>query len=711
MFAGCADRPPARTRTARRPECALAQAAGRSNLVLTGHPLARGAFVSSITSVLRPDRASIALLLAALSTVFMSGHDRGSFYRSWGHNAITSNHLTVAANLSPEHDFLGFRHRTLNREGEWFEWYNRFPIGGSLLVKAAISPFPDDLSAQIHAARILMLAFFAAAVVAAHLSLLRLTSSPAVALAATLLGFSSFHPLYYSDMVATEGSIDLFAVMLTFHALVVFIQEGRFRQLVVKTCAALLLGWHVYALLLPFIVFGLAGEWFRGRGRPWTTRLAGLAGSRHLALGVVALAFGLSVPAFNIAREYAAVASSAAFLAQDREPTLADLPSFRSMSYRLGWDPRFNERYADTLAWRPFLEHQFRRAGWASLPYHRLRPEDRWADRPAWKAWGIIVSGVCVVGLVFARHRILLATLAAAGFCWGVLMRHSTAFHEFEGMFLVGLPLVFFSLALLQVRRVSERLVGGCAVAALLVFVLSSLQMNRGPDENASVYRAMLSDFDVIRGIATAGAVVFVPSIHRDSSGFSGAERSLNYFLSGRIIVDGLAGGGFRDRIDFVLTRERTPDGAGLLTPDNREVFLYDRAEFDAQYAFLGAPVLESGRSWNVHLVGTRLIYTTGEACNARRGFKDEPAFFIEAFDTDGNSVPLFSGTNLTFFEFRFRRSRFEVAGRCLVEFHLPAYIYRVARIRTGQLVEGTPFWSGEFPLPAARPLNRNGSS
>ena len=139
----------------------------------------------------------LALLLAALSTVFMSGHDRGSFYRSWGHNAITSNHLTVAANRSPGHDFLGFRHQTLNRKGErLYEWYNRFPIGGSLLVKAAISPFPDDLSAQIHAARILMLAFFAAAVVAAHLSLLRLTSSPAVALAATLLGFSSFHPLY-----------------------------------------------------------------------------------------------------------------------------------------------------------------------------------------------------------------------------------------------------------------------------------------------------------------------------------------------------------------------------------------------------------------------------------------------------------------------------------------------------------------------------------
>ena len=50
--------------------------------------------------------------------------------------------------------------------------------------------------------------------------------------------------------------MDLFGVMLTFHGMVVFVQEGRFRQLLVKTCVALLIGWHVYAFLLPFIALG-----------------------------------------------------------------------------------------------------------------------------------------------------------------------------------------------------------------------------------------------------------------------------------------------------------------------------------------------------------------------------------------------------------------------------------------------------------------------
>ena len=46
-------------------------------------------------------------------------------------------------------------------------------------------------------------------------------------------------------MINPETVMDLFGVMLTFHGMVVFVQEDRFRQLLGKVCAALLLGWHV----------------------------------------------------------------------------------------------------------------------------------------------------------------------------------------------------------------------------------------------------------------------------------------------------------------------------------------------------------------------------------------------------------------------------------------------------------------------------------
>ena len=621
---------------------------------------------------------ALLLLLLALSTMFVSGHDRGFFYRPGEHNVVTANHLAVAANLSPEHGFLGFYRQHLNDDGERvYEVYNRFPLVGHLLIKAALLPFPGDLPAQIRAARTLMLALLAAAAVTAFLALRRLTSSSGVALAATLLSFASFYPLFYGDMVATEGSLDLFAVLLTFHGMAVFAQEGRFRQLLAKTCGALLVGWHVYGLLPPFIVFGLASEWRRGGGSG-RSRAARLARSRHLALGVVALTFGLSVLAFNFAREYAALNSG-----EGRETALTDLPSFRSMTYRLGQDRRFNERHAEALAWRPFLETLFRRAGQASVPYYLSR-ENLWAD--AWAAWGLIAFVACAAGLTAVRHRVLLATLATFGLCWGLLVRHNVAFHGHEGLFLVGLPLVCFTLVMAPVRRLSERLAGGCAVAAAAVFVLSSQQMHR-PDSGgeASDGREIVSDCAAIRSIAAEGLVVVVMVRRLDE---------LEYCLTGRILVLPHQGR-HRRRADFLLMRERTSDGLGLLTPGNSRMFLYNRAAYDVRYAALGGPVLEGGRDWKVHRVRNRLIYTIGEACSAREGFRNEPPFFLE-FLAGGEDAG--SGRQR---RFRFQQRRFDIAGRCIAEISLPAP--DVARIRTGQIGPGGGLlWSEERALPPA---------
>ena len=653
-------------------------------------------------------RRALVLLLLALATVFVSGGDRGRFYLGAPDlDHLTRNHLTVVANLSPEHGFLGFYHQYLNEDGETaYRAYNRFPLGGHLLIKAAIAPFPGDPPAQLRAARTLMLALLAAAAVTAFLSLRRLTSSSGVALAATLLSFASFYPLFYGDMVATEGSLDLFAVLLTFHGMVVFTQEGRFRQLLAKTCGALLVGWHVYGLLPPFIVFGLAGEWRRGSGSR-RSRVARLARSRHLALGVVALTFGLSVLTFNFAREYAALTSGGA-PAQGDTAALAELPSFQAMARRLGWDPDFNAETSGD-AWRPLLGKLVQRAGRASTPYGAERVAGfRFGGRPGGEggggrpverpergersspglretaafAWGSVVIFLCAAGLTRVRHRVLMATLAASGFCWGALVRGSVN-ESNEALFLVGLPLVFFSVALLQARRVSERSIGVCAGAALLVFVLSGLQMGRlRADVEASDFRVEAADYEMIRAVAPEGAVIL--------SG--GAERWLaRFFLTGRIFV-GSANGRQRRRADFVLSRERLAAGAGLLTPDNRRMFLYDRTVYDAQYAALGDPALEGGRGWRVHLVGGRLIYTAGAACGTGGRFRNAPPFFLEVLD--------FEGRALARREFSFRSSGFEVAGRCMAEISIPGYD-AAARVRTGQFVRGAgPLWSGEVPLP-----------
>ena len=136
------------------------------------------------------------------------------------------NHLAVAANLSPKHDFLLFYYRTADKDGTpSYVPYNRFPLGGYALIKLAILPFDNDLSAQIHAARVMFLLFFAASAVLAYLSLRRLTANRWIALTASLLAFSSYYLLYYNDMTATENGLSLFGVLLTFHGMVLFVQQ------------------------------------------------------------------------------------------------------------------------------------------------------------------------------------------------------------------------------------------------------------------------------------------------------------------------------------------------------------------------------------------------------------------------------------------------------------------------------------------------------
>ena len=208
-------------------------------------------------------RAAAGFAAAGLVHPVLFGGDRAYFYRDGIHDWNSSRTSAFVENLSFRHNLLIFHHQYRDADGNahYPSPYNRFPLGGYVLVKLAILPFGDtDFRAQIYAGRMLMLLLFSAATVLAYLALTRIAGSRWDALTATLLAFSSYYPLYYANQISNEITIDLFAVMLAFHGMVIFVQEGRFRQLLVKSCLALLLGWHVYAFLLPFIVFGLAAE-------------------------------------------------------------------------------------------------------------------------------------------------------------------------------------------------------------------------------------------------------------------------------------------------------------------------------------------------------------------------------------------------------------------------------------------------------------------
>ena len=573
------------------------------------------------------------ILLLGLSTVFMFGNDnRDSLYRPGLHSWSTAYYLTKATNLSAEHDFLLFASRTLDADGApVYQPYSRFPIGGYALIKLVILPFGEDSAAKMYAARLLFLFVFVGSAVLAWLSLRRLVGSRWIALTAVLLSFSTYYLLYYKDMVSTENGLSLFGVLLTFHGMVLFVQEGRFRQLLIKACAALLLGWHVYALLFPFIVLGLLIELYRARRLSALPILAdkikrcaaALLFNRYLALGVVALLFGMAVLSLNLWAEYRAL---------DGEVPLAELPTVQSMTYRFGADDEFNERNAGILEWGSFLANQSHRIARATLPFG-VGPFDNdsvyWGKDDRGVVIGALAAGVAVIGLLFVRQKMLMATLVAAGFCWALPMRHNTAFHDFESVFYIGIPLVMFSVGLLCLHRLfSERLIVGLSAAALLSFVLSSFEMGRiGHNQReAELQEEVVADFQRIRTIADAEQSVLVAIPHQ---WFVGSVQAMNYYLSGRLIGRSWLRGPDSLPYDFVLSRQRVAMPA-LLTPDNRQLFLYSRSGYAAQIdEMIGKSELAARLDghFHVHLSGDRLIYIKdqGEHGAAQFSTQDPP--------------------------------------------------------------------------------------
>ena len=661
-----------------------------------------------------------ALLLFALSSVFLFGGNRGYFYKNETHAHNSAKALAIADNLSPEHRFLMFIRQTLDADGErLYKPYNRFPIGGFALIKLAILPFGDDLSAKIYVARMLTLLCFAAAAILAYLSLRRITASAWIALTATLPAFSSIYCLYYSDLISNEVMIDLFALMLVFHGMAIFERDGRFRQLLLKACIALLLGWHSYALLLPFIALGLTRELVKARSavspsfgalRQLRHLALSLLRSRYLALGVATLLIGVSILTLNFTSEY---------LALNRETPLTELPSFKSMLNRTGIEASHHEeRHAAYRSWPAFMERQFYRIGMMFTPYafsssYVLEQMSAYsfvssqiAPPPPllFVGLGIAVSGASLIGLLFVRrHKILLASLALSGFCWALPMRHNTAYpwHHFEAIFYIGIALTLLTLILLYLIRLSsERVIAALSVAALLIFAVSALRMSQlnDPNQTAELHQAAIADFEIIRSMTDAENVIQTIVMPDDYNG-----ASISYYLSGRIVMSALKRRGFERPPDFVATGARI-DGLASLTPQNQTIFLYDWNNYHRHIDEIieQADDLIIRSDFDAHLSGSALLYVKDYCREDDAG----PPFFLALFPVDESALPVerkqHGFDNLDFY---FYNQAVQYYGRCIAITPLPDY--DIARIYTGQyiqLADGSTqhLWEGDVNLQEA---------
>ncbi len=657
--------------------------------------------IDRLKPALRSAWLPLALLLLALSTVFAFGGDRGHFYRPTVHNWISSQHLAIAVKFSSEHGFQRFDSWSMRSDGAVrYLPYNRFPPGGYALMKLATLPVSGNPSAQIYAARILMLLFFAAAAVLVYLSLCRIVSNRWIALTAALLAFSSYYLLYYNDVTANESMPDFFGVMLTFHGLVVFVQEGRFRQLLIKACIALLLGWHVLALLLPFVVFGLARDLLRARSAPAASppllryvkakqAAAALLRSRYLLLGIAALGFGLAVLAFNFAMDY---------IALDGERPLTELPSFQSMLSRTGLDQGVVQA---SWPWADFLEGQFSRISRMFIPYALLSVVGA-AESPSWLSGSVAfvlggtLSAASLIGSMFVRPRILFATLASFGFFWALPMRNTTELHHFETIYYIGLPLVFFTVVLLLAMRLIRRdaVIAAASVAALLLFGVSSFLMSRVgySAESAQAARAAEQDLLTIREL-TAGEFVTVGDlIGIRRMPFRPAGNGLSYYLNLALMNSEYPPPASRK---FIVTRHRVETDA-LLTPQNQYLFLYDApgllVSYRSAYPSLVSAEPLASEDFDVYLVD-RTMYYLREPCEHE---DTRSTFFLHVFPEDKNDLPYYRrGHGFDNLDFVFTDLGLLFDGKCMSRVDLPQF--DIAGLRTGRLDGGGAAWSATY--------------
>ena len=648
-------------------------------------------------------RLPLILLLIGMSTMFIFGNDRGYFFRNtWSPSHhfpwISSHHLAIAANFSPSHHFLLFASQGFDMEGNIdYDVYNRFPPGSYALIKLATLPFGEDLYNRIYAGQVLMLMLFVSTAVLAYWSLCRLTSSRWISLSAVLVIFSSTQLLRYNDLIMTDHGPDLFGFALTFHGIIVFTQEGRLRQLVIKACIALLLGWHVLALLLAFVFLGLANEVIRVNKENRTRRIAvSVVNSRYSILGVIVLGFSIMVLTYNLGNEYYALNIRGAY-----NLALLDTPSLGSALKRTG----LSQGIFDNLPGLEFIENQLHRIGLLSVPF-----VFDWLMGEIIQGLyiGILVVIICIIGvfLVPASYRLLASTAVLAGFFWTIPMHRHVEFHGTEHSFHAALSLFFVTLVLLVLRRLtSEHFMPFVSVVTLVAFAFSSHRMNYPGqnDEIVEFHEAMVEDFDEIRtSIGGRNVLVPVTGAEVELMLLMHARYGLQYYLtSSRIIFNNYDCDPRLDKADFMIQLKRY-EAPGLLTPDNQNMFLYDRHTYEKYMDNLlesKKPIIRG--DFDVYLTDNRQLMYVRDRCNDPGALNFGAPISLLIYPADTADLPE-PGLDHKFDNLYYIDHFIMDTKRHIVIFDLPDYA--IARISTGQYTEEGRIWAGKFYGPNHKP-------
>ena len=435
------------------------------------------------------------------------------------HGFLSSHGLTLAAHLSPEHHFLMYNRIVVDSAGvDHYEAYNRFSIVPFALIRGAMELGGDDLFAQVAAARKLMLLFWLGAMFCAYLAFKRLGRRPLIAATVVMLAFSTRFFLRYNDMVFNDVPA-LFGCMLLFHGLILHWQENRPRQLLVKALIAVALGWQAYAMLFPSVAL-----------LQWKNRRT----KENLLLAGAPLLLGVALLAFNLANECVAT-----------HKPLLETSTAQSIAYRFG--VASDEEYAPlAVELKPsyFLREQGHRLGVSMIPplveevvsalnYSVFLRFGVWLSPfgPYDWIWGVLALALALCALWRGWvPRFPAFCLVALALCWTFPMKHFTFQHDFQAIFLVGIPLVLFDALLRQIPDKS-RILPLLALTAVATLLFAEINLCESKErEQTDAHERLVA----LQGIADALQAENRPIIYVEKNAIEkigGAGQTLGFAL------------------------------------------------------------------------------------------------------------------------------------------------------------------------------------
>ncbi len=411
------------------------------------------------------------MLLVAGLTVALQSYNV-SF---WGmrHGWTSSHSLAIIERSTPQNGFVGYAQAFRMEDGSiTYDYFDRYPPFFSAAMNAALSPF-DDLPTQIYVARQIMNGILLLAMFTGYRLVRLFVPNRYLALAVTVLSFSSYYVLYYKDMPDFHPPVVLGFLLTSYSIARYKLHDKRTQVYIVPLlCVMLAFGYSVlFALALWALIDGVH-RLAQRRFDLWNVDAV-----RVLALGVLlsagTIAYNVNMEART--RGVPVTETSVVDSILRRIPFLADAvvetsaPSAASAAGLVGW--------------AEFFLVQLERIVWWSLP---LKVGDATGigftpgSSPLDVSWAFIALGVgmlALVGVFAARqdaHRRDIVLITAFGpLLFLFAMMNLTAIHDFVTMFAAGFTLMLWTAALRPAIR-SRLLVGVLVVGNIGLYAGSS---------------------------------------------------------------------------------------------------------------------------------------------------------------------------------------------------------------------------------------------